>query len=419
MITKATIKNFMGIEKEVQINCLANNKIKRKKVCYSYSKTFDDVNILKTIGIIGSNGSGKTSILNAFLTLQTFVNFPFRRSTKDQKSFIEQIKKLPEETLRQIMDDFNTLKLGLSNINHIDEDTFIELEMYIPESKNVISGYYTYSILYDNNYKINGVKNEKLLYRKKYKSTKGKVIFDVHNVIESELGTKILYENNTLNVSEDNSYFSYYKSVGTELINNLDFIFFGDSYDLTSFFKNHHNEFISLAKIADEKICNVKVEKRNNNEANDKLIFLNKENNKLYFEQLSTGTKKVIVLGSRLIESILNNHIIFIDELETSLHPALAEFLLSIIQRNNKKTFSQLFFTTHSIFLASTLDNDQLYYIDNKNFDYKMYSINDAIKHNIITKDRTLMSAVIDNLLINNPNFDRIKEFIDMLNNQY
>ena len=77
MITNISIENFMGIENKITISCLANNKIARKKtVPYS---TYDNVNILNTIGIIGCNGSGKTSILNALSTIKTFVLFPSRR----------------------------------------------------------------------------------------------------------------------------------------------------------------------------------------------------------------------------------------------------------------------------------------------------------------------------------------------------
>ena len=197
MITRAVIKNFMGIENEIIINCLASNKIKRDYT--PFVSTDDELNILKNIGIIGSNGSGKTSILNAFATIQTFVNFPFRKSANNNQKFIEQIKQLPQEMLDQILDDFNNLKLPTANINHSKEDTFISLEIYIPEDKQNISGYYNYSLLYDSDYKKNGIKEEKLTYRKKYNSKKDITIFCVNNIIESELGTTLLYKNNNLN----------------------------------------------------------------------------------------------------------------------------------------------------------------------------------------------------------------------------
>ena len=53
------------------------------------------------------------------------------------------------------------------------------------------------------------------------------------------------------------------------------------------------------------------------------------------------GTQKIIVLGCKLINSIENNRIVFVDEIEMSLHPALANFLVMIIQKLNKRTFNQ------------------------------------------------------------------------------
>ncbi|MBR4178827.1 MAG: ATP-binding protein [Bacilli bacterium] len=409
MITCAKIKNFMGIENEITINCLASNKIKRNST--PFVSTDEGLNILKNIGIIGSNGSGKTSILNAFATIQTFVNFPFRKSANNNQKFIEQIKQLPKEMLEQILDDFNNLKLPAANINHSNEDTFISIEMYIPEDKHNIGGYYNYSLLYDFNYQKNGIKEEKLTYRKKYNSKKDITIFCVNNIIESELGTTLLYKNNNLNISKQ--YIEYYDSIGNEIINKMDFIFAGDSLDLNYFYSNHKKLFNKLCNLADEKIIKTNIEKRNNQ---DIIIFLNKDSNKLYFEQLSVGTQKIIVLGCKLINSIENNRIVFVDELEMSLHPSLANFLVMIIQKLEKKSYNQLFFTTHSIDLAMQIDNDQLYYIDNKLNDYKFLCISDAIKKGIITKDKNVQRALAENLLINNPDINKINDFINSIN---
>ena len=409
MITRAVIKNFMGIENEIIINCLASNKIKRDYT--PFVSTDDELNILKNIGIIGSNGSGKTSILNAFATIQTFVNFPFRKSVNNNQKFIEQIKQLPQEMLDQILDDFNNLKLPTANINHSKEDTFISLEMYIPEDKQNISGYYNYSLLYDSDYKKNGIKEEKLTYRKKYNSKKDITIFCVNNIIESELGTTLLYKNNNLNISKDN--IEYYDSIGNEIINKMDFIFGGDSVNLNYFYKKYKQLFDKLCNLADEKIVKTDIEKINNK---DIIIFLNKDNNKLYFEQLSVGTQKIIVLGCKLINSIENNRIVFVDELEMSLHPSLANFLVMVVQKLKKKSYNQLFFTTHSIDLAMQLDNDQLYYIDNKLNNYKFLNISEAIKNGVITKDKNIQRALAEDLLINNPNIDKINDFINSIN---
>ena len=87
-----------------------------------------------------------------------------------------------------------------------------------------------------------------------------------------------------------------------------------------------------------------------------------------------------------------------------------------IIQKLEKKSYNQLFFTTHSIDLAMQIDNDQLYYIDNKLNDYKFLCISDAIKKGIITKDKNVQRALAENLLINNPDINKINDFINSIN---
>lgn len=407
MLLNVYISNFMGIEKSVNITSIANNKIKRKNK--DIIKIEDNINALKTIGIIGSNGSGKTSILNAIATVQTFITFPFRKSTNNNEAFIEQIKKLPDEILNDLLKSFNTLELPLQNVNSSKDNTIIKLDFFIPKEHNIIDGYYTYKLVYDKEYKLNGVKEECLFYRKKYNSKKIIEIFKVNNILESELGTKLLYQNNTIN-NDNNNMLKYYHSFGNLIMNKCEFIFQSDSINLISQLKKDKSRFVSLCNLADEKIINADIEKKDNKEI---LYFINNKNNKLYFEQLSSGTKKVLVLGNKILESLENNKLLFVDEIETSLHSSLAKFLVMLMQYPMKNSYSQLFFTTHSVFLPSILDNDQLYYINNKDNNYEVLNISHAIRNGIITKDKTLTVALVENLLINNPDINKIDKFIN------
>mgnify|MGYP004528642949 FL=1 len=415
MLVRSTISNFMGIEKEISISCLANNKISRKN--QALIKTTDEVNILKNIGVIGNNGSGKTSILKAIATIQTFITFPFRKSEHNNKDFIEQIKKLPEEILNQLLSNLNTLNLPSQNVNNSTKETLIELEFYISETEGNIPGYYTYTLKYDKNYKQDGVIEESLNYRKKYNSKKIIKIFTVNKILESEIGTKLLYKNNTISKETDNEMIKYYTTFGNEIMKKCEFIFNGefDEYEinLISLLNKNKKRFVQLCNLADEKISDVGIEKNNNDET---LFFINNKKNKLYFSQLSTGTQKIIVLGNKILNALENNKSLFIDELEKSLHPSLANFLIMLMEYPIENSYSQLFFTTHSIYLALLLDNDQLYYINNKKDNYEILNISTAIKQGIINKDKTLPIALVDDLLIKNPNRNKINEFLNKTN---
>lgn len=68
----------------------------------------------------------------------------------------------------------------------------------------------------------------------------------------------------------------------------------------------------------------------------------------LPFEEESTGTKTLFVLGGVLLKAIEKGIPIFVDEIDTSLHPYLAKLLISLFQNERINTNnSQLIFTSH------------------------------------------------------------------------
>lgn len=408
MIVHLKVNNYKGIEQEAIIDAKASNKIKRP--ARKYSTISDKNKLLKTICIIGCNGSGKTSILSAIDTLQTFISFPFRKNIKESNDFVNYIKSMSEEELKNYLIKLNTLDLGEQNINRKDEPTLIEIELYVPKRNNNISGFYSYKIIYDYNYKKNGVLSESLSYRPAYERKNIINLCKRKNIIESQIGTAILYENND-NINKNTiKYIEYYKSFTEELLNYTDCLFDGASTDIREILKNSKNDFIKLCNIADDKIIDVSIDE---NSKNRNILFWNKYGNSLYFSQLSEGTRKIIILGSVIIEAIKNNSTLLIDEIEQSLHPTLVDFLIDFVSSKSSNNYTQLLFTTHSPLLAFSLENDELYFINNHNGSYYFSNITNAIKMKIITKDQSRQKAWIDNLLIKNPDKKKIEQFIN------
>lgn len=409
MLINVKINNYKGIEKEALVSAIASNKIKRSINSVSYIN--DKTKILKTIGIIGCNASGKTSFLDAVETVQNFIVFPFRKDFRKSEELINNIKKMKEEEIREFLVKLNTLSLGEANINQNSKNTEIEIEIFAPRRKNNISGFYKYKITYDKNYQKNGV-TEELKYKVNY-NDKYATLFRKQNILESHLGTTILYENNNIKIS-DKKYINNYKSFMLEMIEHTNIIFNGASVDLHNALDNNKDAFIKLCNIADDKIINVTVDE---NSLDRNILFWNKSGNYLYFSQLSAGTTKTIVLGSILLNSLKNNDVTLIDEIELSLHPRLVEFLVSLIVSKRGKNYAQIIFTTHSPLIAFSLKNDELYFIYNHNKDYFFSSISNAIKLKLITKDQNLEKAWINDLLIKNPDQNKIYKFLNSLNN--
>lgn len=115
-----------------------------------------------------------------------------------------------------------------------------------------------------------------------------------------------------------------------------------------------------------------------NIELEHEVISGNKEYTyKLNLKNESSGTKILFVLAPFLKQAFTTNKVIFIDELEKSLHPNLVLFIIKLF--NNKKinkANSQLIFTTHDINLLDIdiLRRDQIWFTE-KNADSGITSL--------------------------------------------
>lgn len=410
MLLNIKIDNYKGINNNIDISCIASNKIKHSN--NDISKISEKLKILKNICIIGSNASGKTSILNAIETVQDFLLFPHRKSISNNKDFDNFIKRMTPNELKKFLIDINTLKLGEQNNLRSNDKSTIILELFIPKRKNNISGIYTYTLIYKNNYKESGVLLEKLEFKKNYFSKKSEVICLANNIIESEITTTLLYQNNKSKNQEKNidDRIKYYETFFNEMIKHVSYLDGNEGVDLLESFNKHGNRFVELCNIADDKIIDVSIDE---NKKKPKILFWNSKKTALTFSQLSNGTKKILVIGSIILDSLEKNNLLIIDEIELSLHPTLVNFLINLNSSKDFNHFSQLIFTTHSPFVAFSMTNDQLYYISNKNNNYFISSISNAIKNNIITKDKSPEKAWLEDLLIKNPDLNKIEHFLN------
>ena len=420
MITSIYIDNLEGVVSPVTISTIANNKIKRNN---DYYLADESTKILKTIGLIGYNGSGKTSFIRAIKSIKSFIQFPFRKSEDTTNKFKEFIRNnfSDQSSFQELIEKFNTLELYGQNINRQDDNTTIILEMYANNDnnqKNYKSGFYTYTLIYDKNYATKGVLNEKLEYRKFYKQSDKFLIFSSNNLIESEIGLTNLYKNNQstnfYNIPDDT--FVYYKTF-YDLVMNIEINPFYSDEDLVSAYKENRNDFFNLCRILDRKITNIKVETDDND--NEELMFQINSKNYLPFQMLSLGTKKFINYFIGFLNAIKLQSIVFVDEIENSLHPSLANFLINFIKYKSKDSCSQLFFTSHSPFITFNLFNDQLYFIYNVNNEYKFYNITDAIKRDFISKDAVPRIAYEKGLLSDRPNQIEICKYFEISEDDY
>lgn len=101
----------------------------------------------------------------------------------------------------------------------------------------------------------------------------------------------------------------------------------------------------------------------------------------LPFEEESNGVKALYTFGGKILNTLHEGGIIFVDELETSLHPYLSKLLVLLFQseRINKEN-AQLVFTTHDTNLLdrTVFRRDQVWFAEKDQYGVTdLYSLQD------------------------------------------
>jgi uncharacterized protein len=86
-----------------------------------------------------------------------------------------------------------------------------------------------------------------------------------------------------------------------------------------------------------------------------------------YAREESAGTRRLFALAGPWMDILENGYLVFIDEIETSLHPLLVKELIRLIQSpNTNPKGAQIIFTTHSPSLLDTelIRRDQIWFTE-------------------------------------------------------
>ncbi len=92
----------------------------------------------------------------------------------------------------------------------------------------------------------------------------------------------------------------------------------------------------------------------------------------------SEGTKMYLAISDSVLDVLQNGKVLFIDELDESLHPYLVHNLVNLFNKNDTK--AQLIFTSHAHYLmdGETLTRDQIWFTSKENGFYtELYPLSD------------------------------------------
>lgn len=375
MITSLRISNFKAFNDEVELSLDAD--IKSKKFFTNY-QTYNEYNILKTLGIYGKNNVGKTCLINAAKTIKNvllnkitdiktniFLNntiaslgvsfirdlkgysFDFKYDTKTNEFIYE--KYATFDTTKKDKEKILILKDCINNIYKCEN---LEFENLLPNlSNDNIILYTAKTNSFDN---IENIKNIYIDFASKI------YILNMVNIpITQTLEEMKKKDENAKEIVE------FIKKADLE-INNFEF-----NENVVIEFEDQKNDSKSLPE--EKLFCTP--------EMMDLLKLVTYHKNKavpfVLFD--STGTKKIAAVASYIIKNIKNGGTLFIDELDSGLHFKLSRAIIAMYN-NLSNTNGQLIFTTHDINLMDCkklLRKEQIWFADKDSERTYLYSLND------------------------------------------
>ncbi len=371
MLINFKVKNFRSIKDEVVLDLQATSD-KTMADC----SVFDNgiIPLLKSIVIYGSNASGKSNIFKAFaafraMTLESLIRsnmpaalpsecFKLSNETKNKPSFFE-ITFCVENKIyiygfeinkQQVVSEWLEQKKGKIVLFKRINQEIKSNKNYFKEATAVLKKQTT----------------EKALFLSVLASNNGEIAKKIIKFIQ-----KIEFISGTNRGSTLN--FSFGKFLNNpqiaeqmkQLIIQADFgivdIQASEKMILANQIKNIPDKFKELLFKKDSKIAerNLKFFHKKHDDNQEKNVALD------FFAEESEGTQQMFALSAPIIDTLNNGKILFIDEIDSSLHPILCQYLVALFNSKEKnKNNAQLIFTTHD----TTLLNEEFLRRDQINF---------------------------------------------------
>ena len=413
MILEIRINNFLAFNKPITINLKSDLHIK-KFIQNVYS--IGNVNVGKVNCFYGVNNVGKTCLVRAIQTIKNV------------------LLGLPAEVAVNLFTNSLVCELG---ITFIYEDNI-----------------YSYDFKYDNtsvdNFK-KGFVYEclKSINYDKYKNCTAQIVF-LRDTINKKFF--INYNMNLINlldavstnniliytINNQNPYIKKYYDILRGFASKIDILNMNNipiykTIDVLKNNKPYKDKVINLIKMADididdYKYLNNTIKETSQIEANEQVLVNNisvndvlnltsvhKGKNVQSLVYDSTGTQKIVAAASYIVDAILNNRILVVDELDSSLHYKLTRAIISLFNNVINKG-AQLLLTAHDLMLLDVkklFRKDQIFFIMKDRDGVFAKSLADFTNANDnIRSDTNVLKRYIEGDLIDLPEPDFISALI-------
>ena len=389
MLLNFKVKNYRSINNEITLDLQATSDKTLRD-----SATFEagNISLLKSAAIYGANASGKSNILKAFFIFRTMILESLLRSNISAE--------LPNEFF----------KLSPNNEN---KPSFFEMTFLI--DKEVYSYGFEISKQQVASEWLKQEKGKKILFsRTNQEIESNKNYFqEATAVLKKQTSERVLFLSilASNNAPLSKKIIEFVKKInyvsGTERGNTLNYSFgqFLNNPEMAEKMKKLTIEadFGVVDIAASEKMIIAKeakhipdkfkelLFKEDSKIAERNLKFLHKKFDKTgkeldavpfdFFTEESEGTQTFFALSAPFIDTLESGKILFIDEIDASLHPYLCRFIVSMFNSKEKNpNKAQLVFTTHDVSLLSEefLRRDQIYFTDkNETNSTELFSLAD------------------------------------------
>lgn len=381
MLIRFSFKNFKSFKDE---NCLDMEATSLKEHEYNVAK-IDNGEYLKVSAIYGANASGKTNVLQAFDYMKNRILI----SDDSKKS-----SPIDEENIYSFM------------IN--DEPIALEVEIL---AKNNKIYKYGFELVKDN------IISE-WLYEKRvnkfysiFERENNNVTMKTNKIAGlSNIDEKILFLNIYSKIDKDNTDFNnvydwFVNSIYLDLDNPNFERLINNKVSLKILSdENYKKELLKFIKTCNPRIEGIKTVKNNNGIVYIEVIH-GKENGKLKvlpFHLESNGTKKMFYLSDFLMDALKNGMVLFVDELDTKLHPLLTRYIINLFHNSDtNKGNGQLIYSTHDTVNLNkdTFRRDEIWFAEKDKdgistiYSLADYKINDVKVRNDATYNKDYLSG--------------------------
>lgn len=411
MLLRFKIKNFLSIYEETLFDMFPNPKrTSFPNHIYSDMK----VPLLKQAAIYGANGSGKSNFIKAIWFVKSFItNENFLKSI-DLEEYFFQLVPEKEAKISFEIEFYNKEKYFIYSVD-IDKKNISETlqlsgigkmdnKLLFKRNGNIINSTYLHNESSVKQLLTMNLRSSLLPLNQKFPVLSSEAVKDAYNWFDEKL--EIVTINSTVPtlinlMSQKASLLKFTNEIFENIGIGISSVKIAET-PLDSWMSDNKNAK-DLQQIIEQDTLkpNMGITKMENNR-NIFSVSLKKgvkTVQEFLFEQIgqsgykkemkisaqSDGTFRLLTLIPAIYNVVTSSKVVFIDEIDNSIHPNLMFSLLQYYANSNSK--GQLIFTTHTTKLINQqelLRPDEIWLTEKENGNSKMYSINDFKIHNTI-----------------------------------